>query len=152
GLFSGGHTYLHGGIYNISVTVTDNDGGQGTGSTTAAVSGVGLVNGTLYVIGTSGPDDVQVDLVGHHKHGGHAASFLRVAARFDQGPGHHNRPSFAEFDPKAVSRLVIITGAGNDHVVIHRKVTISAFVLGGPGRDYLQGGSGNDVLVGGDGN
>ncbi|MFV2067410.1 MAG: PKD domain-containing protein, partial [Pirellulales bacterium] len=66
--FSGGHTYANGGIFTVTVTVADEDGGISDAlTTTAAVVGVGEVDGTLYVIGTPGRDDVEINLV---KHGG----------------------------------------------------------------------------------
>src|SRR5262249_58701115 len=47
--FSVGHKYGRGGVFSITVIVTDNAGGVTTQNSSAVVSGVGLVNGTLYV-------------------------------------------------------------------------------------------------------
>ena len=58
---AGSHTYQNGGIYTVTVSVSDGKGGTASSTTTAVVQGVGIVNGTLYVIGTDGPDDVNLN-------------------------------------------------------------------------------------------
>jgi len=60
GSFVGSHAYSNGGIYTITVTIDDGNGGVMTQATTAVVTGVGVVDGTLYIIGTDGRDHVQL--------------------------------------------------------------------------------------------
>jgi hypothetical protein len=152
GQFSADHHYANGGIYTIHATVSDNDSGQASGQATAVVSGVGLVDGTLYVIGTDGRDWVDINLVRDWTRGSNAHNpVLRVRTEFGigAGPADRSRATVTDFDPTAVSQIVVLAGAGNDVVMIHNDVTINAIILGGPGNDWLHGGGGNDVLVGG---
>ncbi|MDA1054148.1 MAG: hypothetical protein O3C40_27180 [Planctomycetota bacterium] len=59
--FAASHIYDDGGIYTITVRVSDEDGGVSLESTaTAVVQGVGLVDGTRYIIGTDGRDHVKL--------------------------------------------------------------------------------------------
>ena len=61
--FSGGHTYSNSGVYTISVSVVDSDGAVSVKQDkTAVVGGIGVLNGTLYVIGTNGKDEVDIKL------------------------------------------------------------------------------------------
>jgi hypothetical protein len=129
-LFSGSHTYAHGGIFTIDVTVSDNEGGTASATTTAVVTGVGMVNGTLYVIGTNGPDHVDINLIHDDTYGSQSREVLRVLTEFDVG-GRPDRPGVFEIDPNLVSSIVVATDAGNDLVVIHKDVTISVTVEGG---------------------
>ena len=58
--FTPQHTYALPGAYNISVTVVDKDGGTGSGSVVAPITGVVLNNGQLIISGTSGDDTITV--------------------------------------------------------------------------------------------
>ena len=59
------HSYATGGIFTITVTVSDDTGDIFTETTTAVVTGVRLAdNGELQIIGTSGKDIVNVRLLG----------------------------------------------------------------------------------------
>jgi hypothetical protein len=149
GRFNGNHAYAHGGVFTVTVTVSD-AGGTTTANTTAYVSGEGLVGGTLYVVGTAGRDRVEIDLAHGHDRGRPA---LRVSTWLgnDATASPTRRPNVIDFDPSAVSRIVVIAGAGDDKVSIDHAVKIDAIVLGGSGQNYLHGGGGNDVLVGGPG-
>ncbi|MCP4509545.1 MAG: PKD domain-containing protein, partial [Fuerstiella sp.] len=65
GSFIGIHTYTTGGIFEVVVTVIDDDTGESNSSTVEVwVSGVRLTSdGELQIIGTAGKDIVNVDLV-----------------------------------------------------------------------------------------
>ena len=149
---SGGHTYQSGGIYTITVTVEDEDGGVSAESTTEAViSGVGLVGGTLYVIGTNGKDDVDIKLGSDGGSDG-GADKLKVKTKFDKGDGGSDGGSDGNvdsFDLDDVNRIVIHLCDGDDKAKIHKKVGIDAEIHGGGGKDKLTGGGGNDILIGG---
>lgn len=60
GSLSGVHAYAQGGVYSISVRLSDNASPAGTsaGGATAYVTGVGVQNGVLNVVGTNGADKV----------------------------------------------------------------------------------------------
>src|SRR5262249_17868737 len=126
--FSHGHTYPSGGIFTVTVTVADEDGGvSAAGTTTVFVRGVGVVDGVLYVIGTDARDDVLVK----DKDGG---TLVLVEAKLGNG-----RTITASYPVRTVDHLVIYLGGGNDQAQIQDKVTVDALVLGGDGTDQLYG-------------
>ena len=136
--FSHSRLYASGGIFTITVTIADEDGGvSASQTTTAVVTGVGLVDGVLYVIGTDEKDHVKVK---------DKDARLEVEAKLDK-----EKPIKPSFPASAVDRIVIILGGGDDHAEIDNKVTIDALILGGDGKDHLHGGGGHNVLVGGAG-
>jgi Ca2+-binding RTX toxin-like protein len=138
--FARGHTYATGGIFTVTVTVADEDGGVSAARTVrAVVSGVGVVDRVLYVIGTDGRDDV---LVKDRDRGAR----LLVEAKLGNG-----RTITADFPAAAVDHLVIYLGGGDDQAQLQNKVTIDALLLGGEGADQLYGGGGHNVLAGGAG-
>jgi hypothetical protein len=61
GTFSATHVYAQGGMYNVCLRLTDNAGAAATGSARAIVTGVGLRNGVLEVVGTNGSDRITVE-------------------------------------------------------------------------------------------
>ncbi|NQV27476.1 MAG: hypothetical protein HQ518_24260 [Rhodopirellula sp.] len=162
--FSGDHHYASGGVFTVTVTVVDDDGGTSVDAlSTAVVQGIGVVDGTLYVIGTHGKDIVNVELTGKKD------QQLKVTANLDVG-GHSQGGSdggsdggadIAYFDPSAVNQIAIYLCDGDDHAVVGNGGSdggsdggfdIPALIDGGAGNDQLTGGSGNDTLIGGAGN
>ncbi len=142
--FAGSHVYADGGVYIITVTVIDSDNAASEEFIArAVVTGVTLVDGTLYVIGTRGQDDVDITIGSDH--GG--IETLKVKTQLD-GNGTHEVDTF---DPNLVDQIVIRMRNGNDIVHIHRDVAIDAIVHGGGGNDILLSGRGNDELRGGRG-
>lgn len=144
------HTYAAGGSYIITVTVTDDDGGSVTQSTSAVVQGVGVVNGVLYIIGTDGKDIVDV-------RESNQGTQLKVTTKFDVG----NSPGGFEtdyFDIADVDRIEIHVCGGNDLAKLthyywwnQHGIDIPALINGGDGNDYLVGGNASDELNGGAG-
>ena len=140
------HAYTLGGIFNVTVTVTDDDGGADSDSTTAMVTGAGVMDGVLYVAGTSGDDWVQIDQACNGKITV-KASFLSSCRHFRLG-----RRQTITFDLKEVERIHIALGDGNDRVTIAGNVDLPVFIDGGAGDDSLQAGRGPTTLIGGEGN
>lgn len=136
GTLSGSHAYAAGGIYTITVTLADDDGGTITSTTTTVVTGVGIVGDTLYVIGTDGDDHVTVNQAG---------SVYRVHANF------LGSVSFRDVPITGVSRIVVQVCDGNDHVSISGGITLPALIDGGAGDDQLNGGNGSNIILGGEG-
>lgn len=148
-LFSASHDYSRGGVFEIRVNATDNHGAVSeTKTTTAVVTGVGVVDGTLFVIGTDGRDIINIR---HIKNGRRPG--IRVDTRLNVGSGI--KRARENIDATTVERIVVIACGGNDRVRITRTgrtaVTIPTVLLGGSGSDLLRGGAGSNVIVGGDG-
>ena len=137
GSVSGSHIYATGGIFTIIVTLTDDDGGSVTSTTTAVITGVGVVGNTLFVIGTDLDDHVTINQAG---------SVYRVHANF-LATGN-----FRDIPIAGISRIVVQACGGNDHVTISGGISLPALIDGGTGDDKLNGGNGTNIIIGGDGN
>jgi Ca2+-binding RTX toxin-like protein len=137
GTVSASHAYASGGVFTATITLTDDDGDIAIATTTAVVTGVGLNDGVLQIVGTSERDSVHVG-----KHG----SSIRVNAKLD-----HERHREA-FDASQVTSIFVITCEGNDHVHIGHKIDLPTSIDVGAGRDHVLGGRGVDNINGGPGN
>lgn len=109
----------------------------------SAITAILLPDGTLRVVGTEGPDVIQVSHVGGQ---------VRVkGVRIDTPDG-----PVAGVPAEAVSRVVVDAGGGNDQVNLQglsgRGSTVDTDVWGGEGNDTLLGGAGKDHLEGQGGN
>lgn len=140
------HSYAAGGIYTVAVTVDDSRGGRTTATATVVIAGVGVVDGTLYVIGTEGEDKVDVKLKGGK---GKSDQVLRVKGEFDK-KGSKDKFDM-EYPESAINQITILLRGGDDDAEIDKDITIDALLDGGDGDDKLTGGSGNDILLGGAG-
>jgi len=128
------HAYDAGGIYLITVTLTDDDTGQAVQSTTAYITGVGIVGHRLYVIGTNGADQVTISPG--------ARDEVRVQESF--------LPERQRFLPAAgVQQIVILLCDGNDTATVAGSILLPVQIQGGGGHDRLNGGGGLNVLLGG---
>jgi PKD repeat protein len=139
GSFSGSHTYALGGIYDVKATLTDDDGGSATRSATETVTGVGVKDGVLYIVGTDRNDDVKVSRVGN--------GLIKVQANFLTDRCH-----FRTFNAAEIKRIEIRLGNGNDYAGIADNILLPVQIDGGAGDDCLQAGGGATTLLGGDGN
>ena len=170
GTVSASHAYTFGGIYLITITLEDDDTGTAQASTAAIITGVGVQNGQLQIIGTDGKDEVHVNLVGGKKHdddgddddhkGKSKKQYIRVHASFlpkvhrgdnedDDDDDHKGKSGFRDFDAETVSSILVILCDGNDHATVAGNVAISAIIDGGGGKDKLKGGGSDDILLGG---
>lgn len=92
-----------------------------------------VVGDTLIIEGTPTSDHVSIKA-------GRPAAVVRVVFG-----GRKSR----KFGP--VGQIVVLAGAGDDRVVVDRRVELPARLEGGTGNDCLRGGSGPDLLFGEDG-
>lgn len=139
------HAYTHSGMYEIKVTVMDDDhlalgNGRATVSKTIEVKSAGLIPDpddpskmALGIGGTLG-DDVVVVLPGPM-------------------PGEYeviiNGDSEGVFAP--TGQILVAGQDGNDTITISPTITKKATIQGGAGDDTIRGGAGDDVILGGPG-
>lgn len=136
GTVQGSHAYAAGGIYTVTLTVTDDDTGVHEASTLAVITGVGLNNGVLYAIGSAEDDSVHIHQTGR--------GTIKVHASFIDEP-------FREFEAAEVDQILSYLCQGDDRLTIAGNVSTPAIVHGDAGNDHLHGGGGPAVLLGGSG-
>jgi PKD repeat protein len=136
--FMGVHTYTTGGIFEIAITLSDDDLGTVTATSTALVTGARVRDGELQVVGTRGDDQVDINEVGK--------KLYQVHADFVPDRGH-----FLTFNTADVESIKILLGDGNDHAHIGGNIPLPVLIDGGNGNDHLKGGAGGDTLLGGPG-
>jgi Ca2+-binding RTX toxin-like protein/6-phosphogluconolactonase (cycloisomerase 2 family) len=144
--FSGAHDYTTGGIFTITVTVTDSDGAVSSSEfTTAVVTGIGIVDGTLYIIGTNDRDHIRVQ--SHRRR-----DQIRIDAKLGDG-ADRLRTTYAKSD---IDNIVVLALDGDDRVHLGGggsgdDMDIDASIYGDAGRDHLTGSRGDDFIDGGAG-
>ncbi len=122
------------------MTLLDDDQVSSTKETTALITGAGLKEGVLQIVGTAGKDRVEVEAEGR------CDQRIEVEANFLPGRGHER-----SFRLDEVSRIVILLGPGNDEATIEERVRTPVLMEGGSGDDYLKAGGGPAVILGGRG-
>jgi RHS repeat-associated protein len=141
GSLSGSHKYTKGGIFDVKVNLSDDDGGITMRATTALISGAGINGRVLQIVGTAGKDDVEVNAKGKKN------ELIEVEANFLSDKCHTRTFSTSDFDS-----IVIMVGDGNDQVEVDQKIVKPVLIDGGAGNDHLNAGRGPAVLIGGAGN
>ncbi|MGI9645160.1 MAG: calcium-binding protein, partial [Ilumatobacteraceae bacterium] len=136
GSFTADHAYAAGGVFTVTVTITDDDTGTTSDTVFAVVTGVGINGGVLQVVGTSGGDMVHVKRIQDE-----------IDAFADFIGNEHRR-----YDLAAVNSIEIWLCEGDDHGNVHQSIDLPAVIHGGDDDDMLWGGSGPDVIEGEDGN
>ena len=123
------------GVVTVDLRVTDGDGGVGTDTAQVITSGVHLIDGTLWVVGTNGYDLALITRCGDQ---------IYVYASFnDDNP--------AVYDSDDVQDIQVRLRGGHDILITTSNVTQSMTIDGGSGNDLLTGGGGRDVITGGAG-
>jgi hypothetical protein len=135
GSFTADHTYPAGGVYHATVTITDDDTGTDTAEFLVVITGVGLNNGVLGIVGTNDADHVEVFVVNDE---------IDVFASFVD-------PKHRRFPLADVDSVQLWLCGGDDHGDVHPSITLPAEIRGHDGHDMLWGGSGDDDVDGGPG-
>ncbi|HKB02490.1 MAG TPA: PKD domain-containing protein, partial [Gemmataceae bacterium] len=139
GSVGGSHVFTASGVYTVSLTVTDKDGGTTTVSRQVAVVAAELQPDTsdptktaLVVGGTTGSDVIRLNPVS----GGHIEVTINDVAQ-------------GAFAP--TGRIIVYGQAGDDDIKLAGSIANDAWLYGGAGNDVLMGGAGNNVALGEDG-
>jgi Ca2+-binding RTX toxin-like protein len=113
------HAYLHGGIYPVTLTVTDDTELQDTESTTAYVAGSGVIDGVLQIIGTNKADTIEIT---------DRSGVPQVQSSID-----------GYFQPAIlVDGIEVRMFGGDDQVSISGEITSPVTIDGGDGVDTLE--------------
>jgi hypothetical protein len=176
GTVTGTHDYTTGGIFEVTVTVSDSSAASDAAATIVVVTGVRLTDdGALQIVGTNRRDHIDIGLRqggttmavrlhtdhghhhGHHHghgtgHGHHGHSHHSHGGHGHHGHGHHADPESFQFAAEDVSSILIYACDGDDHVHVSSHISVDATIYAGAGNDHVHGGSGNDILIGGSGN
>ncbi|WP_406696632.1 YDG domain-containing protein [Singulisphaera sp. Ch08] len=136
GALAGSHSYANGGIYTITVSLSD-DWSSASKSTQVVVAGAVIKNRVLYVIGSNDDDNVTVSQS--------ASNQTQIQANFLHGQSK-------TFSSTLYDSMVVLLGDGDDRATIASSVAKPAILSGGDGNDELYGGSGSSILLGGAGN
>jgi glutamine cyclotransferase len=129
------HVYSVGGVYEIKVTLKDDDSSSVVATTRAFVTGASLRNGVLQIVGSTNADNVSLST---------PSSNVRVTAAFLKG-GSRN---FAKSQVRSIQAFL---GNGNDNFSTTGSFTIPLMVDGGEGNDNLAAAKGPSILIGGTG-
>lgn len=123
----------------IRVLLVDEDGTHPlAGEHRVLVTGAGIVDRTLFIIGGDQADQIKVSMQG--------STTIKVDANFLTGA------NFRTYAAAAIDRIVIYSNGGDDQVSVSGGVTKPVLIDGGLGDDQLNGGSGGNILLGGGGN
>ncbi|MFC1766679.1 PKD domain-containing protein, partial [Planctomycetota bacterium] len=143
------HSYSEGGLYDIRILLLDDDGDSTEAYAVAVISGMGIHDGQLQIIGTEHNDHVSINIVGNRKSkckGKGKEPQLRVHSDFLPG-----RSNYRDFGFTDISSILILLNDGSDRITMAGNIDVDAIVDGGTGNDIIKGGCGNDILLGGDG-
>jgi autotransporter-associated beta strand protein len=139
GTVSGSHVYTSSGVYTVTLTVTDNDGGS-----TVVSRQVEIVAAQLQ------PDSLDPSKTALVVGGTTSGDLILVTRSLGGGINVNiNGASNGSFAP--TGRVLVYGQAGNDVILVGTSVSNDAWMYGGAGNDALTGGGGNNILFGEDG-
>jgi Ca2+-binding RTX toxin-like protein len=137
GSISASHAYAEGGIYTVTVLLSDGEA-SAERDAPAVIVGAGVHDGVLQVIGTNGADHVTVV----------AGDGGLLEVHTDYLETTDGNKAFAAAD---VTQIEMVLCAGDDHGVVSSGISLPAMLDGAAGDDKLTGGSGYNTILGGDG-
>lgn len=133
--FFASHPYTAGGIYHISIILEDDDTGSDDDTTLAVVTGAGVKDGVLQIVGTDSADHVMVNRQGKGLFKVHSSFFPEGSSR--------------TFDAAAIDYIQMWLCDGDDHASIAGNIDTPSSIIGSGGNDHLDGGGGHSILIGG---
>jgi hypothetical protein len=139
GTASASHVFTATGTYAVTLTVTDDDGGETIVSMQVTVVGAQLQSDSadptktaLVVGGTTGSDMIRLSPAT----GGQIEVIINGVGQGTFAP---------------TGRIIVYGQAGDDDIKLAGSISNDAWIYGGAGNDELMGGSGDNVLFGEDG-
>jgi Ca2+-binding RTX toxin-like protein len=159
GSFTAKHRFTTGGIFHVTVSVYDDDGGaSNVVSTQAWIAGVRLDPTTrqLQIVGTESKDIVNIHMVSWGR--------VKVIANLGIPYGSGNGAKIYYYDADDIGSFYIVLCDGDDQALLggsdddsdchsddDADMNIPAYIEGGDGNDHLRGSNGSDVILGGAG-
>ena len=137
GSFSVTHAFPAGGVFTVTLTLTDDDTGTDVEMTTAVIIGAGVNDGVLQIVGSDDANHVTVNQQGN--------GLFKVHADFFPEGNHRT------FDAALIDYIQIWMCNGDDHATIAGGIDTPATMYGGGGDDHLLGGGGRTIMIGGPG-
>lgn len=132
GSFEAAHVYTAEGVYEVRVTVSDDDSGESTVVEMVTIEIVSpQVGGDLAVGGTLTDDKIRFVS---------GSSPEEIKILLDGRELYTGQPT---------GRLLAFGQAGDDDIQVAGSISLSAWFYGDGGNDRLKGGNGNDALFGG---
>ena len=155
GTSSGRTPYAFGGIYTVTVTLSDDNGGVVGQSTTTVIAGAGLHNGQLQLIGTD-----ELDIFVAYSFAGQITvhSVLELAWQQSDDDWDENENisqnwasygidySRLDVSDADVQSILVRTFDGHDVAIALFGITKFMNADGGAGNDWMVAGSGNDTV------
>jgi len=130
------------GTFDVSFTVTDDDGGVGTATFVTESKVVLVVGGELQIAGSNGRDIIYV-----------SKSFSTPGALKVIIHELDNDALTVEDGITGIDTIIADGRAGSDLIKVFNNIggNVNAYLYGGDGNDSLRGGDGDDFISGGDG-
>ena len=133
GGISASHVYAAGGTYTITVTLLDASSAPDSAALPVFITGVGVQEGVLQIVGSEGDDQV------------HVTGFFGVI--LVTGNGAFSAPTV--ISQSEVESLHVLLGEGND--IFRSLSSLPGTIDGGDGNDLIYGGFGDNIVRGGAG-
>lgn len=134
--FNESHQYANGGVYQVNLTLADDDQGTDSAAATTAVVGVGVNGRALQIVGTNEDDYAAVGQLPNNRY--------VVSTSFSQQPW---QPAF--FTADTVDHIEMYLNGGNDVGMSAGIDAVPLLADGGAGDDRLMATRGDNVLIGG---
>jgi hypothetical protein len=137
GSLTGMHAYQTGGVFEITVTLRDDDTGTAIASTAAFVTGVRITEaGELQIVGTGLSDQITINQQGNGS--------IKVHGKFLNVRGNH-----VTLPAGNLQSILVFLGGGDDSLTVAGNIDLPLLVVGGDGDDRIKAGRGRSLLIGG---